>query len=242
MITLLEAEKKVKIKMITNIRTHNDEGLLNVIVDISAWQKGLVETELVEHIHTNCIIAKATQGSSMVDSCFKNFNADSLKNGLMRGAYHFGTNYDGASQARFYLQTINYQTDKEILMVLDWENYQNKNMQNLTMSKQQAIAFVQTIFQMTGKYPVLYTGTFFLDAQRLTDTEKLILNNCPLWIARYMDSPPPTVKGFSPWRMWQWTGSELAITNPKHQKNPLDRSVFNGTWDELVTFWTEHQT
>lgn len=206
-------------------------GLLDVIVDVSRWQKGL-EVERLGKQGISAVIVKASQGLTIKDSEYDGFSSKSRTCGYLTGAYHFGTNAPGDKQADFFLGCIDWKNNKGTMMVLDWET----NAQ-ITMRKDQAIAFVKRIKDVTGKYPVLYTGTYFLNAAGLSDYS--VIGNCPLWLARYSVSMPGSVTGFLPWKLWQYSGDSV-MEFGDGRLGKIDRSVFRGTVDEMRAFWEGH--
>ena len=73
--------------------------------------------------------------------------------GLLWGGYHFGTRqYSGVEQARVFLSAA--QPGPSTLLALDVEPNE-RNPRN-TMQVSQAEAFVQTIYQATGRLPLVY--------------------------------------------------------------------------------------
>jgi lysozyme len=140
------------------------------------------------------------------------------------GAYHFGVaSQDPLAQADAFLRFS--ETDCKI-RVLDWE-WNNAD----TMTAAQAAAFVQHVYDVTGRWPMLYTSAAFLASiPRLAPAP---LENCDLWLTGFTSSPviPQqwTQKG---WKIWQHgIGACPGIDGQ------VDRDTFNGTPAELAAYF-----
>lgn len=175
------------------------------------------------------VILKAGQGKSMTDPKFAERSVRAKSAGLLVGAYYFGTNSSPGKSQADRLLSIAGGTSR---LALDWEGYESA-----TMSRAEAEAFVQRIYEKTGQWPMLYSGLAFLAAQMkglsAADTS---LSNCPLWLARY--GPMPTSpKPFTHWTLWQYTSSGACpgVTGA------VDRSKFKGDAAALQTWWTSGQ-
>jgi lysozyme len=83
---------------------------INVVVDIS-HHNGNVDLEKAQQAGIVGVIHKGTQGTGMFDNQYGVNRQKAAAAGLLWGAYHFGTNADGAAQADFFLNKIN--ADKE---------------------------------------------------------------------------------------------------------------------------------
>src|SRR5438067_11115577 len=93
------------------------------------------------------VIHKATQGLSFADKAYIQHRDAARAEGLLWGAYHFGTGAGGVQQADFFLQKVG--ADPEVLLVLDLE--QNTTGQSMTLD--QARAFVTRVQSVTGRFP-----------------------------------------------------------------------------------------
>src|SRR5689334_12841379 len=65
-------------------------------------------------------IHKATQGTGFVDPTYQQHREAAEAEGLLWGAYHFGTAADGVFQAEHFLDVVN--PDANTLLVLDFED------------------------------------------------------------------------------------------------------------------------
>src|SRR5689334_1453970 len=120
--------------------------LLNAVIDLSHFNN-VTSFQDVKDAGIIGVIHKATQGLTGVDGTYGLRKPQALAVGLLWGAYHFGVNADGKKQADHFLDVVQPSTSD--LMVLDFEQSSVEG----TMTLAQAEAFVQRIFQQTGRYP-----------------------------------------------------------------------------------------
>jgi len=206
--------------------------MINAVIDISHHNK-IASLVKVAESGVIGVIQKATQGFSFKDPTFVLNKKKILDAGLLFGAYHFGTSGDPLAQADFFLSTANGTS----CLVLDFE----PNPQGHDMSLLEAEHFVHHVFTQTGRYPGLYSGHTVkeaLMAAGITSPDQTELSKCWLWFARY-GAPPLIPKVWDHWTMWQYTDG--AAGQGPHEVPGIgrcDRDFFNGTTDELRTFWT----
>ena len=106
------------------------------------------------------VIHKATEGGDYVDQSYSARRPQAEAAGLLWGAYHFGTRqYPGARQANAFLATA--RPGPSTLLALDFEP--NDGNPRNTMTLAQAEAFVQTVYQATGRFPLVYTHPSWAD-------------------------------------------------------------------------------
>ncbi len=175
------------------------------------------------------VIHKATQGTSFIDPMFAANRAQAKDAGLLFGAYHFGVGGDGVHQAAFFLETVRPGDDE--LLVLDFE----ANPQGASMTLAEAREFVTHVKAVTNRWPGLYSGHYLKEL--LGGATDSVLVNCWLWIAQYGPAPviPPAWKK---WTLWQYTdGAHGPQPHTVDGIGACDRDTFNGTFDELRTFW-----
>jgi lysozyme len=196
---------------------------LNAVVDLSHFNTVTSFAE-IKSASIVGIIHKATQATNWSDSTYAARKQQALAAGLWWGAYHFGTNADGAAQAQYFLSKVNPgPTD---LLALDFE--ENPQSQ---MTIAQAEQFVTEVFNQTGRYPGFYSDA--LAGKMLGNNNSEILANCWFWRAQYGTSEPIVPPTWSTWTMWQYTesGPVSGISAP------CDRDTFNGTMDQLSQLW-----
>ena len=202
--------------------------MINVVVDlshhndVSSWND-VVAAGIVGVIH------KASEGVGYTDPMYAERRPHATGVGLLWGAYHFGTNGDGAAQADYFLQQA--APDEGTLLVLDFE----ENPSGGSMTIAQAEDFVSEVYRQTGRWPGLYAGGYFKGL--LGNASNATLANCWLWWAEY--GPAPYIPANWPtWTMWQYTDG---VSGPQpHTVNGIsdvDRDQFNGDIDGLERLW-----
>jgi len=163
-------------------------------IDISHWQSGLN----VAKTGKDFVIAKATQGVSMVDAECDNFIQAAKKAGMKYGVYAFYDYDDGSpeAQADFFVKHVQGYVGEGIL-VLDWENGNTKDVAT-------AKKFLDRVYAKTGVKPLIYFNKSVLGS---ADWSSVAKADYGLWYARYVDDLTDSV---SPWKsaaLWQSTSS-----------------------------------
>ncbi len=204
-------------------------GNINAVVDISHFQSN-VDFAAVKADGILAVIHKATQGATYTDPEYASKRIAASQQGLLWGAYHFGTGQDVVQQAQHFLAVA--AADANTLLVLDWE--ENGIASQGTMSLPQAVEFVERVKDAVGRYPVLYGGSLIKNS---VGTGNTVLSQCPLWLAQY-SSNPSLPAGWSNYKLWQYTDG---VNGPEpHGVNGIgncDRDVFAGSPSDLQTFW-----
>lgn len=200
----------------------------NVVIDLS-HHNNAVDFARVRAAGIVGVIHKATQGAKYVDPTYEERRVAALAEGLLWGAYHFGTGGDGERQADHFLDTVApAATD---LLVLDYED----NPQGTTMSLDQARAFVRRVANVAGRFPGLYSGATI--KRELGTAKDATLQQCWFWVSQY--GPKATVPPcWKTWTMWQYTDGGIG---PKpHEVDGVgrcDRNTFNGSSKNLRKLW-----
>lgn len=172
------------------------------------------------------IIHKATEGLTDVDARYHARRIDANTAGLLWGAYHFMRPGDPVAQAQHFLATVGPGVK---LLVLDHEDPK--------VPLWAALRWLQTVRQITGQTPWLYSG--FLIRQQEDNRHTPAFAEFPLWLAEY--GPIPKVP--LPWQkcvLWQFTGDGVGPephTVPGIAHKTCDISSFDGTDDELRAAW-----
>jgi lysozyme len=201
---------------------------LNVIVDISHHNTNVNLADL-KAAGILGVIHKATQGASDSDPTYETHRDAALEAGLLWGAYHFGTDSDGVQQAVNFLNVVG--DPANTLIVLDFES----NPTGPSMSLEEARAFITHTKDATGRYPGFYSGHDI--KQALGTSSDPVLAECWFWLAQYGPTAvvPPN---WNTWTLWQYTDGAIG---PEPKQIPglalFDRDLFNGSEDELRTFW-----
>lgn len=196
---------------------------LNVVIDLSHFNN-VTSFADIKSAGIVGIIQKATQSTNWADPTYAERKQQATAAGLWWGAYHFGTNDDGAAQAQYFLSKVN--PGPNDLLALDFE--ENPHSQ---MTIAQAEQFATEVFNQTGRYPGFYSDA--LAGNMLGNNKSAVLANCWFWRAQYGSSSPLVPPTWSTWTMWQYTQS-----GPVNGIGaPCDRDTFNGTMDQLSQLW-----
>lgn len=190
------------------------------------------------------LIHKATEGKDWSDPAFAPRMDDAKAAGVLRGAYHFGSNSaPGEVQADHFLDVVG---DRAELLVLDFET--NPGSAG-TMSLANALAFCARVYERAGRRCVFYGYLSMLRnvCAAATPEQRAALARHPLWLAAY-GPDPLTVRvpsAWSAWSMMQYTnGSDgpadrvrYPRTVPGCARAAQDRSVFRGDAEALIYWW-----
>ncbi|HKV39210.1 MAG TPA: glycoside hydrolase family 25 protein [Blastocatellia bacterium] len=201
---------------------------LNVVVDIS-HHNGEVDLDKAKTAGILGVIHKATQSTTYTDPNYAANRDKAAAAGLLWGAYHFGTGGDGVEQADYFLSVVG--PGPNDLLVLDLED----NPQGSSMALDGAHDFVTRVYDTTGTWPGLYSGSYI--KQLLGTNKDSVLANCWFWLAQY--GPSAIVPANWPtWTMWQYTDG--AVGPQPHTVDGIgscDRDKFNGDEPGLRRLW-----
>lgn len=190
-------------------------------IDVSKWQAN-VNWPSVKAAGKTFAFARATYGSSEVDSMFKT-NWQAIKDAnIIRGAYHFFLAADDpTAQAELFINTVGSLEDGDLPPVLDVEQ-QSGTSKTLVADVR---TWLEMVAQKLGRTPIIYTGPAYWNEYMTGDFGSYLL-----WVAEYGVSQPKQVNGWSKWTFWQYseTGSVSGISNN------VDLDYFNGSLDELM--------
>ena len=203
----------------------------NVVIDISHHNATVNLKTAREKSGVVGVIHKASQGQGYVDPTYKSNRKKAQDVGMLWGAYHFGTGSDGITQAEHFLSVV--QPASDTLLVLDLE----ANPQGPNMTLVEARAFVTHVKAVTGRPPGLYSGHYI--KALLGNTSDPVLGECWFWLAQYGPTAvvPPA---WQTWTMWQYTDGGLGPEpHAVAGVGRCDRDKFQGTEEELRTFWSQ---
>jgi lysozyme len=204
--------------------------MLNNVIDISHHNT----VASFQEVKANGIVGvfhKATQGRTVTDAKYHARRERALANGLLWGAYHFGTKGNVDQQVDHFLDVTNpAATD---LLVLDFE----PNGESGTMTLSEAERFVTLVNERTGRFPGLYSGQSFI-REKVGNNTTTVLKNCFLWIARYSSQSPIIPPAWPTFTFWQYTDGNAG--DQPHQVPGIgrcDRDKFNGDEVGLKKIW-----
>ncbi len=202
--------------------------MINVVVDLSHHNASVDFAQLAAAGIVG-VLHKATQGASYVDPLYASRQAQARAAGLRWGAYHFGDGSDAQAQAEHFLAGANPAVGD--LLALDVE----QNTQGSSMTLAQAEAFVQFVFQRTGRWPGVYGGSYL--KQLLGSSTTSALGNCWLWISEYA-SAPVIAPLWPQWTLWQYTDGTLGPgPHGVAGVGNCDRDFYNGDLAGLQRWW-----
>jgi lysozyme len=200
----------------------------NIVVDLS-HHNGVVDLSQAASRGVAGIMHKATQGTSYTDPMYQANLSSARQNGLLWGAYHFGTGEDGVAQADFFLNFV--QPTPQTLIALDLE----ANPQGASMTIEDARAFLVHVQSITGIWPGLYGGYYL--KQLIGSTTDPTLRNCWFWLSQY--GPTAVVPPNWPsWTLWQYTDGAIG-PNPNALPGigHCDQNSYNGSAEQLKAKW-----
>jgi GH25 family lysozyme M1 (1,4-beta-N-acetylmuramidase) len=211
----------------------SSNGLLAVVygIDVSGHQ-GNVDWNYWWNQGKRFVWAKATEGTGYKNPYFAQQYNGSYNRGFIRGAYHFALpdRSSGATQANYFSSNGGgWSGDGKTLPgALDIE-YNPYGATCYGKSQAGMAAWIRdfsnTYKARWNKYPAIYTTTNWWS--QCVGNNSFASTN-PLWVARYNTAPGTLPYNWSVWTVWQYSSS------------PIDQNQFNGSYDRLVVFATNH--
>lgn len=210
---------------------------LNAFVDISHHNEQ-VDLSVAKNAGLVGFFHKATQGVSFADPKYGKRIQIGKELGLLMGAYHFGSAEPVETQVDTFIALLQKYGIKGIVPILDWEP--NSDKKQGTMSREQAIQFIELIYQKIGVYPMIYGGYWIL-LQLADEKNTETFSKAPLWQGFYSASLDYLDGIWNTWSFWQYTDGTLG-PEPHEMTGigKVDRNTFNGSYADAVTFWQKH--
>lgn len=176
------------------------------------------------------VIHKCSEGLTFTDPLYAKRKVEVTGLGMLWGAYHFGHAGNPVQQANFFLGLVG--NDPNTLLCLDLERALDGHIMPLADAEQ----FAVRIKEKTGRLPVIYTGKWVMDIIN-PQGHTSPLFDCPLWVASY-NAVPALPGGWKTWNLWQYTnGNSGPLPHTLSGLGSNDLNVYNGTLDEMKTFW-----
>lgn len=176
------------------------------------WRK--VKAMEEDDVRVHFAFIKATEGLFSVDPYFQRNWREAPKAGIVCGAYHFfRPQKSGEWQAKFFLQTVKFETG-DLPPVVDIEEL---NGVSPAQMRAELGAFIRYVEKKTGVKPIIYTGLSFYK-----DYLKGSFESYPLWIAHYHQ--PKLKVSSTAWSFWQHS-DKARISGINHV---VDFNAFNG--------------
>ncbi len=190
-------------------------------IDVSKWQSRVdwarVKKMQVGGLHITFAFIKATEGTWMEDSEF-DFNwANSRKQGIIRGAYHFFLpDASPKDQALKFMRTVQLRSG-DLPPVVDVEESRGMNKAQVQRYTKEFMTILEKHYKVR---PILYTNRDFYKNYFADNPD---FENYRFWIAHYhvtsFDMP-----GEYDWHFWQH--SDRGTVNGINEL--VDFNVFNG--------------
>lgn len=187
-------------------------------IDVSYYQ-GKIDWKKVKAMEEDDVkvrfaFIKATEGMFSVDPYFQRNWREAPKAGIICGAYHyFKPKKSGEWQAKFFLQTVNFETG-DLPPVVDIEELNGVAASKMRIELQ---VFLTHIEEKTKVKPIIYTGLSFYN-----DYLKGYFDEYPLWVAHYHQ--PKLKVNKADWHFWQHS-DKARISGINHV---VDFNAFNG--------------
>jgi GH25 family lysozyme M1 (1,4-beta-N-acetylmuramidase) len=199
-------------------------------IDVSGHQ-GNVDWPAQWNAGRRFVWVKATEGTGYRNPYFAQQYNGSYNQGFIRGAYHFALpdRSSGATQANFFSNNGGgWSGDGKTLPgALDME-YNPYGSTCYGLSKAAMTNWIRdfsnTYKARWNKWPAIYTSTSWWN--QCVGSDFSATN--PLWVARYASAPGTLPYNWGVWTVWQYSSS------------PIDQNVFNGSYDRLKVFATNH--
>ncbi|SER85840.1 glycoside hydrolase family 25 protein [Lachnobacterium bovis] len=192
-------------------------------VDLSHYQ-GDVDMSILKKQGVEFVYAKATEGSSSVDSKYFVNYANSKKNKIYTGAYHFFSfESDGETQAKHYIEVVG-NLKGDLIPVVDVEYYRNKTVDKKKLHEE-LNKFLNTIEKHYGVKAMIYTTPRFYYSYI-----KGYFSSNPLWI-RSVNIPAHIIT-INKWTMWQYSDNEI-LSGYNGNEKYIDKNIFKGNKEQL---------
>ncbi len=182
------------------------------------WEK--LSSAMIMDYPLRFVIVKSTEGSTRLDSRFRENFTNARDYGFIRGAYHFWSNQSSArTQAYYFLDKVHL-TDGDLPPILDIE-YKRKE-QSVEDFQQDVLTWLHIVEDRYHVKPIIYTYYKFKE-QYLSAP---VFDDYPYWIAHYYVEK---VEYKGQWKFWQHTDAgELPGI-----KGSVDFNVYNGSYYDL---------
>ena len=175
---------------------------------------------MIEGCPVRFVVVKATEGSSRIDSRFKENFYQAKDNGFIRGAYHFwSTSSSARDQAYFFLKNVRLESG-DLPPVLDIEKKPED--QSIEDFQVDVLTWLHIVEDRYHVKPIIYTYYKFRDKYLSAP----VFDDYPYWIAHYYVDK---VEYKGEWKFWQHTdaGKLPGI------RGRVDFDIYNGSFYDL---------
>ena len=193
-------------------------------IDISHYQGDIdwddLSNAMIEGCPLRFVMIKSTEGSTRLDSKFKENFRQAREYGYIRGAYHFWSNKSSArDQAYHFLNKVRLE-DGDLPPVLDVEHKPKDS--SVEDIQRDVLTWLNIVEDKYHVKPIIYTYYKFKDKYLSAP----VFNDYPYWIAHYYVDK---VEYKGPWKFWQHTdaGKLPGI------KGYVDFNIYNGSFYDM---------
>jgi lysozyme len=211
-------------------------------IDVSVWQDDNSTAQMMnfakaKQAGANFVFIKASERGG-VDPDFINNWKNAKAAGLPRGAYHFlRWDLSGLMQARIFCSIL----DKDIGELPPVADFEAPIKNNIYPSNAILAEFLETVEDITGKVPMIYTSPGFWNSygkDKNTGKFDAKWTYYPLWIAHYTSAqnpilPEPWKSAGKDWLFWQYGVKDTGYQFGAESKQ-LDMDWFNGDEFDLL--------
>ncbi len=193
-------------------------------VDVSYYQ-GEIDWGILAEENIDFAFIKATEGSSHIDTKFKENWEQSGKTRLKRGAYHFFSfESTGEAQAEHFISVVPKE-EGMLSPVVDIEFYGDRfyNKPDVEETRKQLQSLLDRLEEYYGVKPLIYIRGAF--------------DEYPLWIRNIYFSPNMGMPG--KWTFWQYD-SDAKLQGYSGEEEHIDLNVFYGSEKEWTDFLEDH--
>lgn len=198
-------------------------------IDVSHYQ-GNVNWELVAGGRTQFAIAKATEGSTLVDQSFARNWKGIQEAGLFRGAYHYAhPGGDPETQAAFFASVVGPLGFRDLPPALDLETADNHPADYVQDWTRRFLTKANALF---GRKLLVYSGQFWRET--LKNPKDDFFGEHALWLPAYQaESKIKIPASWQAWTFWQYSDGtwNQPVTVPGVSR--CDQNWFNGNLDQL---------
>ena len=193
-------------------------------IDISHYQGDIdwddLSNAMIEGCPLRFVMIKSTEGSTRLDSKFKENFRQAREYGYIRAAYHFWSNKSSArDQAYHFLNKVRLE-DGDLPPVLDVEHKpKDRSVEDF---QRDVLTWLHIVEDKDHVKPIIYTYYKFKDKYLSAP----VFNDYPYWIAHYYVDK---VEYKGPWKFWQHTdaGKLPGI------KGYVDFNIYNGSFYDM---------
>lgn len=193
-------------------------------IDISHYQGDIdwddLSNAMIEGCPLRFVMIKSTEGSTRLDSKFKENFRQAREYGYIRGAYHFWSNKSSArDQAYHFLNKVRLENG-DLPPVLDVEHKpKDRSVEDF---QRDVLTWLHIVEDKYHVKPIIYTYYKFKDKYLSAP----VFNDYPYWIAHYYVDK---VEYKGPWKFWQHTdaGKLPGI------KGYVDFNIYNGSFYDM---------